>query len=123
MAIEENYNCAHPVVTGGQSASTYQQEASCLLPSLEDTLPPSLTVTYHWTGTGENLQSTIEYTTTVVTHPLGQTVVTGTGTVTSGYKQGSIAQVTVVRPNINLLDCLAHNVDHDNRGTVSLIVG
>lgn len=122
VAIKEDYNCSHPVVTTGKSESTYTQTASCLLPSLEDTLPPSLTVIYQWSP-GKNLHSTVEYTTTVVTHPLGQTVVTATGTVIDGYKKGSAALVTVVRPNINLVDCLTHGVDHDNRGTVILAIG
>ncbi|MEV0324327.1 hypothetical protein ACIBKX_37535 [Streptomyces sp. NPDC050658] len=123
VSIEEDYDCADPVVTEGRSTSTYQQEASCLLPSLEDTLPPSSTVTYDWTSTGEQSQSTVQYDTTVVTHPIGQTVVTATGEVISGYREGSVVLVVVVRPNINLLECLASNVHQDNRGTVTLTIG
>ncbi|KPI13668.1 hypothetical protein OV450_8308 [Actinobacteria bacterium OV450] len=46
----------------------------------------------------------------VVTRPLGQTVVTGVGTVTSGQFAGYAVVHVITYPALNLLDCLGGGV-------------
>lgn len=121
VRVTEDFTCQHPAIVSGESTSNYRQQASCLFPSLEDTIPAPATVTYTWdTGDG-TLSSTITYTTTVVTHPAGLTVVFAVGDVIDGYREGGDAAVTVVRTNIDVPACLVSNVEKD-QGTVELVI-
>ncbi|WP_329224726.1 hypothetical protein OHB07_00200 [Streptomyces sp. NBC_00111] len=95
-------SCTGPFAAG--SASTgFDQQVSCLLQGLGDTLVQNV-VTYHWQG-GQT--STITYPVTTVIHAGNQEIVTSTGTVTAGYGVGSLSERIAVYPSLDVLDCLS----------------
>jgi hypothetical protein len=102
--IEEDLSCV-----GGDFSVAHVSEVlgpqttSCLLPG--DPFPQAGTFRYEWDG-GESY-SDVTYTTTTLTRPLGQTIVTNLGTVVDGSYEGArVARVvTLVTPSA--LDCLS----------------
>nr|WSW70843.1 hypothetical protein OG461_34255 [Streptomyces sp. NBC_00995] len=93
--------CTGPF-TSGTAHTVFDQQVSCLLQGLGDTLVQNV-VTYHWAG-GQT--STITYPVTTVVHAANQEIVTSTGTVTAGFATGALSERIAVYPSLGLLDCL-----------------
>ncbi|MFI9005873.1 hypothetical protein ACIGNX_01405 [Actinosynnema sp. NPDC053489] len=116
--VAEELTClGGPFLTGTATAS-FTQQASCLIPPPAGTIPPPNVITYHWSN-GQT--STITYTLTTVARVGNQNIVTTAGTVTSGYAQGSVAQREVVTLDLDVLGCLASNIDQQ-RGSETLTI-
>jgi hypothetical protein len=98
-------SCIGPFAAGA-AVTVFEQEVSCLLQGLGDTLVENV-VTYHWQG-GQT--STITYPVTTVVRAAGQLIVTSTGTVTDGFGEGSISERIAVYPDLDLLSCLTSSV-------------
>ncbi|NUS15279.1 MAG: hypothetical protein HOY69_28435 [Streptomyces sp.] len=93
--------CAGPF-TSGTARTEFDQQVSCLLQGLGDTLVVNV-VTYHWQ---DGRTSTVTYPVTTVVHAADQEIVTSTGTVTAGFGLGSVSERIAVYPSLGLLDCL-----------------
>ncbi|GAA2114422.1 hypothetical protein GCM10009759_58730 [Kitasatospora saccharophila] len=98
-------SCTGPF-TSGTAHTVFDQQVSCLLQGLGDTLVQNV-VTYHWQN-GQS--STITYPVTVVEHAAGQEIVTSVGTVTAGYGLGSASTRVAVYPSLDLLSCLGSTI-------------
>ncbi|MEV5607450.1 hypothetical protein [Streptomyces sp. NPDC052225] len=104
-------------VTSGTAHTVFDQQVSCLVQGLGDTLVQNV-VTYHWDN---GQQSTITYPVTTVVHAANQEIVTSTGTVTSGYGLGAVSERVATYPSLGLLDCLNSTVTRQTgRLTVTL---
>ncbi|WP_033214976.1 hypothetical protein [Kitasatospora phosalacinea] len=97
--------CTGPF-TSGTARTVFDQQVSCLVQGLGDTLVQNV-VTYHWQN-GQS--STITYPVTLVEHAAGQEVVTSLGTVTAGYGLGSASTRVAAYPSLDLLSCLGSTV-------------
>lgn len=100
-------SCSGPV-TSGTAHTVFDQQVSCLVQGLGDTLVQNV-VTYHWDG---GRTSTITYPVTTVVHAANQEIVTSTGTVTAGYATGAVSERIAVYPGLDLLDCLNSAITH-----------
>lgn len=89
-------------------------QASCLLGDLGG----PTTVVYRWS---DGSTSTIDLS-FVVTRPLGQTILTGTGTVTVGLYQGSLVQVVYAYISPSIAACLSPSGVSQVSGPVSFTV-
>jgi hypothetical protein len=99
-------SCTGPFA-GGTATTVFEQDVSCLLQGLGDTLVENV-VAYHWQG-GQT--STVTYPVTTVLRAAGQLIVTSTGTVTDGYGEGALSERIAVYPDLELLSCLSSTVD------------
>jgi hypothetical protein len=97
-----------PFLTGTTQAS-FTASVSCLIPPPMGTISAAHTLTYSWSN-GQT--STVSFSTAVVVRAASQTIVTSVGTITSGYSLGSVVQREVVSLDLDVLSCLASNVDH-----------
>lgn len=119
VGLDEQLTClGGPFVTGVGSAS-FVQQSSCLLPPPMATILPPYAITYHWS---DGQTSTITYTLTAVVQLANQNVVTATGTVTSGYAQGSIAERQVTTLDLDVLSCLASSTDEQHGSEILTIL-
>jgi hypothetical protein len=109
-------SCTGPFA-GGSAVTVFQQDVSCLLQGLGDTLVEN-EVTYLWLG---GATSTITYPVTTVVRAAGQLVVTSTGTVTDGFRDGAVSERIAVYPDLGLLDCLSSSVDQQT-GIITVTV-
>jgi hypothetical protein len=116
LGTDGDGSCTGPFA-GGTAVTTFQQQVSCLLQGLGDTLVENV-VTYHWQG-GQS--STITYPVTTVVHAAGQLIVTSTGTVTGGYGEGALSERIAVYPYLDLLSCLTSQVARQT-GTITVAV-
>jgi hypothetical protein len=98
--------CAAGPFTAGSARTVFDQQVSCLLQGLGDTLVENV-VTYHWQ---DGRTSTITYPVTTVVHAADQEIVTSTGTVTAGYGLGSVSERIAVYPSLDLTDCLTGTI-------------
>ncbi|MEV6805338.1 hypothetical protein [Streptomyces sp. NPDC051132] len=115
--LQNSFSCtglSTPDVTNGTIDSTVNRPNSCLT-----VLVPSVDMTIVWDNNPATT-SRFQATRAVVT-AAGQTVVTDTGTITSGLFTGSIAERVSVTPAINLLDCVGTGITQRS-GTVSFSV-
>lgn len=104
----------HPEITSGGSAGTVVAPYSCL-----DLLNTSTgTQTFTW-NTGQS--SVLSYTRTV-TILNGQTVITLTGTITSGLFTGGHAVFTVVEPALQLTACETPQGLTSQAGVTTLVI-
>jgi hypothetical protein len=108
--------CLTGGVISGDSAGSFQIPADCTSVSV---LPPAFTDTYHW-NTGATSAAT--YTAPVETTVNGSIVVTDTGTVTSGFDHGAVANETTTLPQPNLTACATTGVAQLN-GPYTLTFG
>lgn len=115
FAIDLDLCLAGGVVTG-DSEGGFQVPADCTAVNL---LPPAFTDTYHW-NTGASSAAT--YTAPVETTVNGSVVVTDTGTVTSGFDHGAVANETTTLPQPNVTACAAAGVAQLN-GPYTLTFG
>ncbi|MFD7311208.1 hypothetical protein [Promicromonospora sp. NPDC059942] len=97
--------CTGPFA-GGSASTVFQQEVSCLVQGLGDTLVENV-VTYDW---HDGRSSTIRYPVTTVVRLANQLVVTSTGTVTAGYGTGALSERVAVYPDLDVLSCLTSGV-------------
>ncbi|OKJ29561.1 hypothetical protein AMK24_30080 [Streptomyces sp. CB02366] len=111
VSLDEDLTCVGGPFLTGHGTGTFIQQSSCLLPPPESTVLPLYSITYQWSN-GQH--STITYTVTAVVQAGNQNVVTATGTVTSGYAQGSVVERQVTTLDLDVLSCLASNVDEQN---------
>lgn len=98
-------NCellSEPGLTTGTSGGTAVQTLSCLDPLKAGS--GSVTITWN---TGET--STFTFTRTV-TRAAGETVVTGTGTITAGKFAGRAAEEVIVGPTLDTLKCIREGI-------------
>jgi hypothetical protein len=107
--------CTGPFASGAADTA-FVQQVSCLAQGLGDTLVTNI-VTYHWSG---GASSTITYPVTTVAHVANQLIVTSTGTVTSGYGQGSLSERIAVYADLDLVSCLSSSVSQQT-GTLTII--
>lgn len=107
-------SCTGPFTTGAADTS-FVQQVSCLAQGLGDTLVANV-VTYHWNS---GASSTITYPVTTVVHAANQLIVTSTGTVTSGYGQGSLSERVAVYADLDLISCLSSSVTQQT-GTLTV---
>lgn len=91
-------------VTSGESVGDFQIPANCTTVSI---LPPAFTDTYQW---NTKASSSVNYTAPVQTLVNGTIVVTDTGTVTSGFDNGAVANETTILPEPGLLACATAGV-------------
>ncbi|GAA2969735.1 hypothetical protein [Streptomyces enissocaesilis] len=119
VGLNEDLTCVGGPFLTGIGTGTFVLPSSCLLPPPESTVLPPYSITYQWSN-GQS--STITYTLTAVVQLANQNVVTATGTVTSGYAQGSVAERVVTTLDLDLLSCLASNVDKQNGSEVLTLV-
>ena len=108
VSVNEELTCiGGPFITGTSSAS-FNEQASCLIPPLTDTVLPTSVIVYHWAN-GQT--STVALTVPTVVRAANQTIVTGAGTVTSGYAQGSAVIREVTTIDLDVLGCLTSSLD------------
>jgi hypothetical protein len=91
--------CLTGGVSSGVSEGAFQASADC---TALNVLPPAFTDTYHW---NTKATSAATYTAPVETTVNGSVVVSDTGTVTSGFDQGAVANETTTLPEPNLTAC------------------
>lgn len=108
--------CTGPFA-GGTATTVFEQEVSCLLQGLGDTLVENV-VTYDWHN-GQT--STITYPVTTVVRLANQLVVTSTGTVTDGYGEGALSERIAVYPDLGLLSCLTTGIAQQT-GTLTVTI-
>ncbi|ROS26013.1 hypothetical protein [Cellulomonas sp. PhB150] len=109
-------SCSGPF-TSGLASTTFQQQVSCLLQGLGDTLVQNV-VTYVWGG---GQYSTITYPVTTVAHAAGQETVTSIGTVTAGYGLGAASVRVAVYVDLDLVSCLTSSVTQQT-GTLAVTI-
>jgi hypothetical protein len=122
QSVTENLGTAGGGCTGpftsGTAHTDFDQQVSCLLQGLGDTLVQNV-VTYHWS---DGRTSTITYPVTTVVHAADQEIVTSTGTVTAGYGLGSVSERIAAYPSLGLLDCLAGTITQQT-GLLTVTIG
>ncbi|MFI8949760.1 hypothetical protein ACIGO6_24950 [Streptomyces sp. NPDC053750] len=118
VGVDEELTCVGgPFLTGTTSAA-FTEQASCLVPPLTDTVLPTSVMVYHW---ADGQTSTVALTVPTVVRAANQTVVTGVGTVTSGYAQGSAVVREVTTIDLDVLGCLTSSID-ERTGTEVLTI-
>jgi hypothetical protein len=103
FAIDLDHCLGGGVTTGG-SAGGFQTTTSCTVLQI---LPPAFTDTYLWNTRASSAATYIAPVQTVVN---GSLIVTDTGTVTSGFDNGALANETTTLPEPNLLLCATTGV-------------
>ncbi|MFJ3404399.1 hypothetical protein [Promicromonospora sp. NPDC090134] len=109
-------SCTGPF-SGAVATTVFEQEVGCLLQGLGDTLVENV-VTYQWQG---GRSSVITYSATTVLHLANQLVVTSTGTVTGGYREGALSERVAVYADLDVLACLSSGVDQQT-GLLTLTI-
>lgn len=111
--VEGTYSCVSSDVTGATTYATFTGPESCLAVAEIE----SLSSTFTW---NDGSTSTATYTTTV-TYGVGTTVLTKTGTVTSGRFAGDTFLQVITGPNLGgLLACLTSTGLTENTETALL---
>jgi hypothetical protein len=97
-------HCLLGGVASGHSEGDFTLTSNCTALTI---LPPAFTDTYTW---NTKAASTVTYTAPVETDVNGSLVVTDTGTVTSGFDTGGLANETTALPEPNLTACATTGV-------------
>jgi hypothetical protein len=108
--------CLAGGVISGESHGDFEVTTDC---TVLDVLPPAFTDTYQW---NTRASSAATYTAPVLTQVNGTVVVTDTGTVTSGFDHGAVANETTTLPEPNLTACATTGVAQLN-GPYALTFG
>jgi hypothetical protein len=104
----ELIHCLLGGVSSASSVGDFTATTNCTALTI---LPPAFSDTYTW-NTGAS--STVTYTAPVETVVNGTLVVTDTGTVTSGFNNGALANETTTLPQPNLTACTGAGVAQVN---------